>query len=122
MRVLVVRKRGTRAFMQPGGKLNDGECHLTALARELREELRCSFEPASPVFLGTFTSAAANEEGCVVEAALYCVELAGLIEAASEIEEIAWLSLHPPPEFELAPLTLEHVLPLARYFSANSPA
>jgi hypothetical protein len=35
--VLLVRKRGTRAFMQPGGKLQDSESHLDALERELRE-------------------------------------------------------------------------------------
>lgn len=54
-RVLLVRKRDTRAFMQPGGKLQDCESHLAALERELNEELNCSIEPASAVFLGTFT-------------------------------------------------------------------
>jgi 8-oxo-dGTP diphosphatase len=29
-RVLLVRKRGTRAFMQPGGKLQDSESELAA--------------------------------------------------------------------------------------------
>src|ERR1700686_5285370 len=37
-RVLLVRKKGTRAFMQPGGKLHDAEPHLAALQRELAEE------------------------------------------------------------------------------------
>ena len=116
--VLLVRKRGTRAFMQPGGKLKDGEPHIAALERELREELRCTFEPASLVFLGMFTAAAANEPGCVVEAALYSVQLTGSVSAASEIEEVAWVSPHSPHELELAPLTREHVLPLARSRSA----
>ena len=34
--VLLVRKQGTRAFMQPGGKREPGEDDLAALARELR--------------------------------------------------------------------------------------
>jgi 8-oxo-dGTP pyrophosphatase MutT (NUDIX family) len=117
--VLLVRKRGTRAFMQPGGKLQDAESHLAALERELREELTCSIDPASPVFLGTFTAPAANENGWLVEAALYRVELSGPVRRAAEIEEILWLHPSPPYTVELAPLTREKVLPLAVQFMGS---
>jgi 8-oxo-dGTP diphosphatase len=112
-RVLLVRKRGTRAFMQPGGKLHDSESHLAALEREVREELSCSIDLASPVFLGTFTAPAANENGWLVEAALYRVALTGTVRHAAEIEETLWVNPGPPHRVELAPLTREHVLPLA---------
>ena len=112
--VLLVRKKGTRAFMQPGGKLKDSESHLDALQRELREELSCSVQPGSPAFLGAFTAPAANETDCLVEAALYRVKLAGTIIAASEIEEIVWLDPDMHGEIDLAPLTSRYVLPLAR--------
>lgn len=112
-RVLLVRKKGTRAFMQPGGKVQDRESHIAALEREISEELRCSIRPGSPAFLGMFTAPAANESGCVVEAALYRVELSGQISAASEIDEILWLDPRTPSQIELAPLTREKVLPLA---------
>jgi len=113
-RVLLVRKKGTRAFMQPGGKLKHSETQLAAIERELGEELGCSVRPGSPVFLGTFTAPAANESDCLVEAALYQVELEGTICAASEIEEITWIDPHSPGQVELAPLTRDKVLPLAR--------
>jgi uncharacterized protein (TIGR00730 family) len=112
-RVLLVRKRGTRAFMQPGGKLRDAESDIAALERELREELSCSVRSGSHVFLGRFIAPAANESGCLVEAALYRVELEGAIYAASEIEELVWIDPFSPGQIELAPLTREHVLPLA---------
>jgi 8-oxo-dGTP diphosphatase len=40
-RVLLVRKRGTSAFMQPGGKRDVDESDLAALSREVAEELGC---------------------------------------------------------------------------------
>ncbi len=47
-RVLLVRKRGTAAFMQPGGKRYPGESNIAALARELVEvELGCRVTESS---------------------------------------------------------------------------
>ncbi len=102
--------------MQPGGKLQDSESELAALEREIREELTCSIEPSSAVFVGTFTAPAANEEGRVVKAALYRVALAGAVRTAAEIEETLWLHPSPPHNVELAPLTRDKVLPVAMQF------
>ena len=87
-RVLLVRKQGTRAFMQPGGKREPGESDLAALARELREELGCALDPTSARFLGTARAPAANEPGNLVEAALYAVRVSGPVLAAAEIAEL----------------------------------
>ena len=112
-RTLLVRKRRTASFMQPGGKIGAGEDAADALARELREELGCAIHGRG-CSLGTFTAAAANEAGSLVEAQLFAVELLGDIAPAAEIEEAVWHDADEEPAFPLAPLTRHHVLPLVR--------
>src|SRR5476649_797024 len=70
---LLVRKRGTQAFMQPGGKIDAGEQPAEALARELHEELGLRIDPVAAVYLGQFSAPAANEPGFVVQAELFQV-------------------------------------------------
>ena len=69
-RVLLVRKRGTTAFMQPGGKRDPGEDDIAALAREVAEELGCRVDRDSIQPLGEFDAVAANEPGRRVQACL----------------------------------------------------
>lgn len=113
-RVLLVRKRGTLAFMQPGGKRDAGEDDVTALARELDEELGCRVVPGSVSPLGTFQCQAASETDRQVHAAVYEVDVTGAVIAQAEIEDIAWIDPAAPGDIHLAPLTRDHVLPLAR--------
>jgi len=113
-RVLLVRKRGTSAFMQPGGKRDAGESDIAALARELVEELGCRVNEDSARALGVFNCDAANEPGFQVNAAVYVVDVEGAITPKTEIEQIAWVDPRSLTELPLAPLTRDHVLPLAR--------
>ena len=112
--VLLVRKRGSTVFMQPGGKIEPDETPLAALARELREELRLEIDRDASVYLGKFTAEAANEDGLMVEADTFETPLRGPVAAAAEIEEITWVDPFGPLALRLAPLSREHIMPVAR--------
>jgi 8-oxo-dGTP diphosphatase len=112
-RVLLVRKRGTTAFMQPGGKRDGDEDDVTALAREIDEELGCRLVRDSIRSLGEFDAISANEPGWRVRASLYEVDVTGDIVPKAEIDETLWIDPAAPADVPLAPLTRDHVLPLA---------
>jgi len=113
-RTLLVRKRGTQAFMQPGGKIDAGESAVAALVRELHEELGLHIDPAQAIALGQFSAPAANEPGFEVQAQLFRVDCAEAVTPAAEIEEVVWLAADQSPELQLAPLTRDLILPLYR--------
>jgi 8-oxo-dGTP diphosphatase len=112
--VLVVRKRGTQFFMQPGGKIEPDETPLAALARELREELRLEIDRDASLYLGKFIAEAANENDLMVEADAFETPLRGSVAAAAEIEEIIWVDPFGPLGLPLAPLSRDHIMPVAR--------
>jgi 8-oxo-dGTP diphosphatase len=111
---LLVRKRGTQAFMQPGGKIDAGEQPVQALARELFEELNLRIEPDAAVYLGHFSAPAANEPGFTVEAELFQVNIDVAVTPAAEIEEIRWIDPAGDGGLQLAPLTRDLILPFYR--------
>lgn len=114
-RVFLVRKRGTAAFMQAGGKIDPGETPLEALIRELSEELDFTPPAADARFLGMFSCPAANEPGHRLDAHLFHIRANGREFAiAAELEEAMWVSADTAHEMELAPFTRDYVLPLAR--------
>lgn len=113
-RVLLVRKRGTTAFMQPGGKREAGETDVDALVREIDEELGCQALADSARALGTFECAAANEPGFTVQAAVYAIDVVGSVSIKAEIDEMVWVDPAALPDLPYAPLTRDHVLPLAK--------
>jgi 8-oxo-dGTP diphosphatase len=113
-RILLVRKRGTRFFMQAGGKIEATETSADALIRELAEELDVSVHPGTLEHLGRFVARAANEEGHLVEAEIFHVRVPAAIFPSAEIEEVLWIDPAADIAVPLAPLTRDHVLPLAR--------
>jgi 8-oxo-dGTP diphosphatase len=117
---LLVRKRGTTAFMQPGGKIDFGETAEQALVRELNEELGICVDIQSLLPLGRFSAPAANEAGVMVDAALFMVRCDQDVRPAAEIEEAVWIESDACPDFPVAPLTGDYVLPLHREQRANA--
>ncbi len=110
---LLVRKRGTGAFIQPGGKIEPGETPKAALARELREEIGLDIAPSRMAPFGRFEAAAANEPDHIVIAHVFQVELRReAVTPAAEIEEAVWVPVHAAGALPLAPLTRDNILPL----------
>ena len=109
-RVLLVRKEGTDAFMLPGGKLDKSESPLQALERELIEELGCALA-GKPEWLGEFDAPAANEPGYRVKARIFMARVVGDPGACAEIADLLWHDPKALPDFIIAPLARDHVLP-----------
>jgi 8-oxo-dGTP diphosphatase len=109
-RHLLVRKRGTHAFMQVGGKIEVGEEPLAALLREFEEEVGLVLDPAEVEPLGRFGAPAANEPDHEVDAHAFVVRLAqGAVPLAqAELAELVWIDPERPVTSRpIAPLSLD---------------
>lgn len=115
-RLLLVRKRGTTAFMQPGGKPEHGEAPDAALVREVAEELGIVVDVDRLAPLGEFTADAANEPGSRVVGRAYALlltpEEVDAVAPAAEIAEAVWVDGAQALALPLAPLTAQHLLAL----------
>ena len=111
-RLLLVRKRGTQAFMQAGGKIEAGEASVAALVRELKEELGLAIRPDDVRYIGMRDAVAANEPGYRVEAELFDLVLRDPrpIKAAGEIDAVRWVHPAEASCLPLAALTRDHVM------------
>jgi 8-oxo-dGTP diphosphatase len=120
-RALLVRKTGTRAFMNPGGKPEPGESAADALCRELAEEVGLAIRPDELTYLGRYIADAANEPGHLVDAEVFAVTVAEAdVHPRLEIAEAVWVE-PAQADVELAPLAADHLLPAAVVLWAEAP-
>jgi 8-oxo-dGTP diphosphatase len=111
-RLLLVRKAGTTAFMQPGGKPELGESASQTLSRELAEELGIFVAADELRPLGSFTAAAANEPGHLVVADVFAADIGAQgPEVGAEIAELRWITRADAEHLEIAPLARTYFLP-----------
>ncbi|WOF24063.1 NUDIX domain-containing protein [Microbacterium betulae] len=111
--VLTVRKRGTSAFMLPGGKPDAGESAVETAIREVHEELGVVVAAAALRLLGSFATRAANEAGHALHATVFTTraDVAPVVQA--EIDEARWVvPAAAIDDGSEAPLNREHVFPL----------
>lgn len=111
-RVLLVRKHGSRWFMQPGGKIEPGEPPLAALRRELAEELGLDPGDGDARYLGRFSAPAANEADHIVEAEVFHLRIGHTPAPHAEIAEAVWVTLSQVNSMPLALLSRDCILPL----------
>lgn len=123
--MLMVRKRGTAAYMLPGGKPEPGEAPIDTIIREVDEELGLPLASEDLEELGTFEAPAANEADHLVigEVFIHRGMPEGFdfdeIRPKAEIDSVAWFVPDALPEdsaaLTIAPLTRAQVVPaLAR--------
>lgn len=104
-RHLLVRKRGTTAFMQAGGKIEPDEHPRDAVIREIGEELGVTVRPEQVRDLGHHETVAANEPGHLLHAEVFAVDGVTDVAATAEIAEAVWVDLDQAAQLRLAPLT-----------------
>ena len=91
--ILSTRSRGKDKYYIPGGKREAGETDAEALCREIKEELSVDLELASLQNVGSFEAQAhGHPDGTMVRMTCYTAGFTGTLQAATEIEEIKWLS------------------------------
>ena len=111
-RSLLVRKRGSTIFMQPGGKIESGESALDALTRELREEIGIVVDPGETEYIGSYRAVAAHEANTVVRAEVFFLTTPEEPVPSAEIEELLWVERLDEILVEVAPLSRDSLLPL----------
>ena len=92
-KILSSRSKGKDTWYIPGGKREGTETDIETLVREIKEVLSVNIKPETAKLYGVFEAQAhGHAEGVVVRMTCYTAEFKGELKAASEIEELRWLT------------------------------
>ncbi|MDF2476587.1 MAG: hypothetical protein K0S24_2070 [Sphingobacterium sp.] len=111
--LLMVRKKGSKYFQLPGGKIATGESDVEALIRELGEELQFDASGMVLQFMGLHSTKAVNEVDTLVEGHIYLIKLEAKFSFVpqAELEELQWIKKDNWQNYQLAHLAEEFVVP-----------
>lgn len=111
-KLLFTRATGMEVFIDPGGQIEPDETAEQALIRELKEEISIDVLEQDLEFFGEYSAEAANHKGRTVYMKVFLVKKwTGKIEAASEIEELRWLTSKLPRDIKVGSIFGGQVLP-----------
>ncbi len=105
-KILLVSGKGFLFYWTPGGKIESGESHETALVRELQEEIRVTVVSSQPYIIYKTVNEATGKHQTVYS---YLVHYEGEISPDNEITTYGWFSKE-----KLPPITdgiKSHILP-----------
>ncbi|WP_010252137.1 NUDIX hydrolase [Myroides injenensis] len=110
--LLTVRKKGSKYYMMPGGKIEVNENSFQALKRELLEELNFQISAKDVSFIGSHSTEAINESNTTVTADIFHIQIDYLdFKPNAEIEEVLWLNKLNYNNYPLAHLIKEFSIP-----------
>lgn len=111
-KLLFTRAKDMEFFIDPGGKIEEGETARQALVRELKEELNINVEESDLEYFGEFVAEAANHKGKTVNMQAFIVKKwRGEIVPSAEIEELRWLTSNLPNDIQVGSIFGGKVLP-----------
>lgn len=102
-KILAAKSRGRDTYYIPGGKREPGESDEAALVREISEEISMVLNPSFLEFYGEFQAQAHGQPaGVLVRLRCFITGERAAVQAAAEIDEVAWLSYADRPKVSLA--------------------